>query len=292
MYGYLYDVCTEFEPRMPSLRLTPEEMLLECVTVLDDLKEHPDGQCRYINKLWNVIGQDLKARSLLGFDDGELDCGTTLIYCAILSLLDQCGADYADATIMQRSFLKSEPVDELQMQIESTCSFFLVFGNYAQPLSPYVMNYMQNPDEWQSEELKDLLKKLSPEGRRRASATMASAPTVPADSGSTDVPMQEVIPVSQLTNRQLIFLFEAMLDVQFTSTETNLKAMAHLLAAVSGRSEQSLRTKINEIKALRDSAKSDLSIQQDKRRVIELLRKINADTAPALAQKIERGMEV
>ena len=47
-----------------------------------------------------------------------------------------------------------------------------------------------------------------------------------------------------LTNRQLIILFEHMLNVSLTSDSTNIKALANLLSAINGRSANSIRTNI------------------------------------------------
>lgn len=48
-----------------------------------------------------------------------------------------------------------------------------------------------------------------------------------------------------LTNRQLIIMSEALLDVSLSSQFTNIKALARFISKVSGRSEGSIRTCIN-----------------------------------------------
>ena len=48
-----------------------------------------------------------------------------------------------------------------------------------------------------------------------------------------------------LTNRQLVIMSEALLDISLSSQFTNIKALARFISKVSGRSEGSIRTCIN-----------------------------------------------
>lgn len=88
--------------------------------------------------------------------------------------------------------------------------------------------------------------------------------------------------VDQLTNRQLIILFENLLNVALQSEYTNISAFADLISRVSGRSSGSVRQKI-----MAGNSYDDVSIKQDVRKLIALVEPISKEKAEILRRNIE-----
>ena len=87
-----------------------------------------------------------------------------------------------------------------------------------------------------------------------------------------------------LTNRQLVILMTALLDLSLDPEFVNQKALARLIAAVSGKSVESIR------QAIIEASKKGFETQaarQDSRTVAELLEKLS----PKLATQLRNGAE-
>ncbi len=91
--------------------------------------------------------------------------------------------------------------------------------------------YMQDDDEWISDNICDMLKGLPDEVYKKA------------DEGKDE---SSVSSGNQLTNRQLIILFMHILNLGNNSRDVNVKAFAELIAKVSGKSSGSIRQKLME----------------------------------------------
>jgi hypothetical protein len=92
-----------------------------------------------------------------------------------------------------------------------------------------VQLYMNNEDDWLSDEIEEILDNTT---------------TI-----QQEIPQKKVeneTKTIQLTNRQLMILFDLFLNKGFSTEFCNQKALATLLSRVSGRSEGSIRQKIRE----------------------------------------------
>ncbi len=85
----------------------------------------------------------------------------------------------------------------------------------------------------------------------------------------------------QLSNRQLIILFEAILDISLSSADTNIKALAKLLSQVSGRSQGSIRGLISTVDYENQQTKQDAEI------VASLLKPLKPDIAESILNNIK-----
>lgn len=94
----------------------------------------------------------------------------------------------------------------------------------------------------------ECLQIITPDGTQvRIGPEFLSAAPAPQQqlSPRSQNPEKECIPSTALTNRQLVIMSEALLDVSLSSQFTNIKALARFISKVSGRSEGSIRTCIN-----------------------------------------------
>lgn len=85
-----------------------------------------------------------------------------------------------------------------------------------------------------------------------------------------------------MSNRQLVIMSEALLDVSLSSQFTNIKALARFISKVSGRSEGSIRTCINH-----GIDYDNAFVKNDVEAVASLLDAIKPDVAEMLRKNIE-----
>jgi hypothetical protein len=85
-----------------------------------------------------------------------------------------------------------------------------------------------------------------------------------------------------LSNRQLVIMSEALLDVSLSSQFTNIKALARFISKVSGRSEGSIRTCINN-----GIDYDNAHVRNDVESVAILLEPIKPELADVLRKNIE-----
>ena len=102
----------------------------------------------------------------------------------------------------------------------------------------------------------------------------------------SQTPEKESIPhesaTTALTNRQLVIMSEALLDVSLSSQFTNIKALARFISKVSGRSEGSIRTCINN-----GIDYDNAHVRNDVEAVATLLDAIKPELAQLLRNNIE-----
>lgn len=129
-----------------------------------------------------------------------------------------------------------------------------------------ITDYMASEDEWLSDEIEEVLEK-TPES------------TVNLTNIERDIKNGQ-----QLTSRQIVILFDLLLDVSLSSNYTNVSALAALISQVSGYDKQGVRTRINELcKKGYDSP----SIRHDIETLAALFDTLKPDTAQKLRNLVK-----
>lgn len=95
--------------------------------------------------------------------------------------------------------------------------------------------------------------------------------------------------VKMLTNRQLVILFQQLLNVPLSSESTNISALARLISRVSGGKESSIRTQINNMK---DIDFSDRNVAVDIQEIADLLEDISKEVKKNHAECLLRMSKV
>lgn len=96
----------------------------------------------------------------------------------------------------------------------------------------------------------------------------------------TDVTGAESIATPQLTNRQLVILFTALMDLSLDSEKLSKTGLSRLLSAVSGRSQEGLRKTIQEV------SKNGYETPEARQDVL-LVANLIENMAPRLANKLK-----
>ncbi len=85
----------------------------------------------------------------------------------------------------------------------------------------------------------------------------------------------------KLTIRQLVILFESLMDITLSSSESNISAFSRLIGCATGKSDNSIRQI-----AMRHSYENKQT-KQDAKEVAELLRPVKPDLAEKILNNIE-----
>ena len=217
--------CKKYEAQPKGFKLSPEELFWECMMVLDDIKESPEDARFQLQDFWNekvVDYEDLSSN--VSRDDIEVAANMVTMCVAIcLNGLDL--SLYNTLTSVLISQLSGEESTVIEMRECFTANIYRLGED---KFNSAVAEYMDS-DVFESEDIEGLLEDL-PEPTSRNEE----------EKKSTDGQSE------QLTNRQLMILFDLFLNKGFSTEYCNQNALATLLSRVSGRSMGSIRQKIRE----------------------------------------------
>lgn len=217
------------EREMTRFRFSVEELFLEVMRIVDQAKESPRDAREEYADLWNTLFCKYRDIDIADSKETEIEMAVSeVIYVSqhLLGMLESSRYASLCLELTGQISLNSAQGYEKMMQIFVPEMYKLK----EETLRARIEAYMQNYDEWISDNICDMLKEL-PEERKNV------------DEGQDE---SSVSSGEQLTNRQLIILFMHILNLGNNSRDVNVKAFAELIAKVSGRSSGSIRQKLME----------------------------------------------
>lgn len=265
LYKMMSKGARELEKQMAHFRFAVEELFVEVMTMMDAVKEDAESASGVYEDYWNTLYCDLRDLDTADSDDGELRLATSEVVYLAMQLLAMCqGRRYTNisACLMgQLAECHPEAFDELNKLFMPE-----VWRLDEDKVKARIQAYMEDEEEWISDDIADMLENL-PDDKL---ALEEECKTKPTKDGS------------QLTNRQLVILFECLLDITLNAQYTNIKALSHLLSKVSGNSEGGIRTLI--YKGVDYEAKQTID---DVKLLAELVNPIQ----PKLAEKLRNNID-
>lgn len=230
IWDALQNPSRKYERELKHLKLSSEEVLLECFTILDTVKESPKRATFLMQGIWDSVYCDLRDLDLGDAEDEELELGASIIVYSVMLLLSFCnGSHYTKLTtlLIDQLYQHGDNIfDQLQADFMPN-----VWRLGEEHLKAYVIEYMDSEDLWLSDELMDKLKDI---------------PRMAVVSADNRKPTNDEKKVDTLSNKQLIILFEQMLNIPLTPEYTNQNALAKLISRVSGNSPGSIRQRIRD----------------------------------------------
>lgn len=217
------------EREMTRFRFSVEELFLEVMRIVDQAKESPRDAREEYADLWNTLFCKYRDIDTADSKETEIEMAVSeVIYVSqhLLGMLESSRYASLCLELTGQISLNSAQGYEKMMQIFVPEMYKLK----EEALRARIEAYMQDDDEWISDNICDMLKEL-PEERKKV------------DEGQDE---SSVSSGNQLTNRQLIILFMHILNLGNNSRDVNVKAFAELIAKVSGRSSGSIRQKLME----------------------------------------------
>lgn len=250
----------EMEVAAKGFRLAPEEVFWQVTIVLDVVKEQQEDCLLDIRSLWNNIFADY--RDLSGIDEGIEDFASLTVFCIqiCLAALDEPLYRTMAAAIGEQLALRNQPTQRTQASVLNNIARIDI-----RKFKAAVQAYMNSDEEWLSDEIVEVLE----------------------DTPNVQMPLPEKKEETetkspQLTNRQLMILFDLFLNKGFSPDYCNQDALAKLLSQVSGRSKGSIRQKIREgVDYETEEARNDVKL------LATLLEPVDATLATKMRNLIE-----
>lgn len=260
LYKVLRAPCSEWQVQLRWL--SPEDVALECLRVLDLVKEDPDEASFELRPLWTDIYNDLRGQAPSVAADEDVCLATDItFYAPLLMLSYAAGHFYTELTGELTAQWQEHAADPTRVIESFTPTVARLRGD---KLSRAVDEYMAS-DEFLSDELDEIISELD-------------EPNAQSDS-KDEAKTNE----GQLSNQQLIILFEHFLNVSLSPQYVSIKAFASLIAKVSGRSAGSIRTRIGKDGIDYDSPQA----KADVRTLAELVRPVSEEAAQKILNIIE-----
>ena len=214
----------EFEAEATGFRLSPEEVFWQVVVVLDKVKEYQEDALIDIRGLWDDIYVDYRD---LSDDDKGLDLFTAItVFCVQTCLVMLNAPLYRTmaSIIGEQLAKKDQPSHKMEAAVLNNITRI-----GTDKFKAAVQVYMNSEEDWLSDEIEEVLD---------------TTPNI--QQGIPQKKEDNETKAIQLTNRQLMILFDLFLNKGFSTEFCNQRALATLLSRVSGRSEGSIRQKIRE----------------------------------------------
>ena len=214
----------EFEAEATGFRLSPEEVFWQVVVVLDKVKEYQEDALIDIRGLWDDIYVDYRD---LSDDEDGLDLFTAItVFCVQTCLVMLNAPLYRTMTsiIGEQLAKKDQPSHKMEAAVLNNITRI-----GTDKFKAAVQVYMNSEEDWLSDEIEEVLD---------------TTPNI--QQGIPQKKEDNETKAIQLTNRQLMILFDLFLNKCFSTEFCNQRALATLLSRVSGRSEGSIRQKIRE----------------------------------------------
>ncbi len=267
MWIALQNPCRHMECELKKFHLSPEEVFFECITVLDDIKENPKYAKTTIEGLADQVFIDFREIDTSCTDSKELKLATCVVLYSLLSLLNETQTGYYTRLCLSLTDNIRKEGDDVYNHLAEIFNTHIFTTFQDDALSLYISNYMNDSELWLSDEIGDLLKTVP-------KMVVESNKEIPE--GDTDDKTE------QLTNRQLILLFEVILNIPLTPEFTNQKALAKLLSKVSGRSAEAIRQKI-----MQGVNYDEPSVKKDVKALVSLIKPLS----PRFAEIMENNIE-
>ena len=217
--------CKKYEAQPKGFKLSPEELFWECMMVLDDIKESPEDARFQLQDFWNEKVVDYEDLSGNVPRDNIEVAANMVTMCVAICLNGLDLSLYNTLTSVLISQINGEEPSVIEMRECFTANIYRLGED---KFNTAVAEYMDS-DVFESEDIEGFLEDL-PEPPSRNEE----------EKKSTDGQYE------QLTNRQLMILFDLFLNKGFSTEYCNQNALATLLSRVSGRSMGSIRQKIRE----------------------------------------------
>ena len=256
--------CRSYEAEARGFCIAAEEVFLEVMSVLDNTKENPAEALFNVRGLWDELIVDYRDLATDNIPDDDIKACVSEVMTVLALYFQESATSLCNtlaAEFMRQLVAHGAPTTDM---VERFCSNFVRLGNNV--VGEAVRAYMKS-DVFLSNDMNDMLQAL-PEPRIKAC--------------DANHETKKGKGVEQLTNRQLMILFDLFLNKGFKPEYCNQNALAKLLSRVSGNSEGSIRQKI------REGVDYDVEeVKNDVRLLAELLRPIDVNLAEKMKNLIE-----
>lgn len=246
---------------MKEFRMSAEEVFVECLSLMDDVKEcrDKDNLKNVLEGKWNALFCEM--RDMCGnAPEAELQQATNEVLSAAAVLLSYSSNHrdtYASVLIMQEMVQAGENIDLFQKAYMEQ-----IWKVDEQKVRKAVQEYMAC-GEYLSDKIFGYLKRH---------------PQEEVVMGAEEQKVEK-----RLTNRQTAILISQLLDVPISSEFINIKGLAKLISMVSGNSEGSIRQLLIKMK---DIDYAEKTVMDDITEIVDLLNDIQQGLGDGFQKKV------
>lgn len=261
LFRALFAPCKARERTMKEFRMSAEEVFVECLSLMDDVKEcgDKDNLKNVLEGKWNALFCEM--RDMCGnAPEAELQQATNEVLSAAAVLLSYSSNHrdtYASVLIMQEMVQAGENIDLFQKAYMEQ-----IWKVDEQKVRKAVQEYMAC-GEYLSDKIFGYLKRH---------------PQEEVVMGAEEQKVEK-----RLTNRQTAILISQLLDVPISSEFINIKGLAKLISMVSGNSEGSIRQLLIKMK---DIDYAEKTVMDDITEIVDLLNDIQQGLGDGFQKKV------
>ena len=253
----LYSTCKHTEKSLKIFRLYAEQMVLECITIIDSIRSRdPQDAKSYIGTLWDELYCDYRELSPENTPEQELKTVVATILHGVVLILSHCQNYVTFYLSLENSILSqcTHPIDGLYCPEINDQYSASTFKFDEKQLCDEITRYFESND-FISDDLKGTI-----------TSSIEENDEVSTTSGNT-----------QITYRQLVILFEQILNVSLNANFSNQSELARFIGFVSGKNPEKLRKLIS-----KGLDYSDRQTSRDIEYLAKRLEPINAKIASTL----------
>ena len=250
LYSHIAAPAKEMECRLEMLRISPEELFVECVSQLDSFLDHPGAYGEIeAPSLWNDYFCQLREESTQRITVKELELGATELTYVMNYLL--CAMTHRMiATQAMLKLTQSLMAHADAFTAVEACFQPKIWTSHANQFVAKLGQYAEGQERL-SASLLGLMEEANQQATQQAMAA-AQSPKM------TSTAMEEEEEGERFTLRQTIILCQELLNIPLDTEYTNLSQLARFIHRLTGYKMQSVRTAINKLKGLDQLPQKDL----------------------------------
>ena len=239
--------CAVYESNSAGFKISAEELLWECFSILDEIKENPQSACIKYQALWNDL---LNNYIDLGKEHALQDIKTAV--CEVLMVVAICLGFLSNSLYNTLNLLIMEQIatnySNYTPMLESFTSNLYRLGE--DKLKLFIEEYMDS-SQFVSDEITELIETTKQ---------------------GTESP-------NQLTITQCIFFFAGLFNLSLDSDFTTQSRLAEFIASITPHQAESIRTRISELQKLEKKDNFSSKINKDIEYVAKILEEYNKQAA-------------
>lgn len=227
LYRMIVVPSKEIEQKLSRVRLSPEELFLECLTQLDKALDNPEAYKRGARMLWDDYFCELRDSSPSDTTEGELGLAATEICFVMSFIFNSIETRLTVKTIMPKIVKKMIEHEELYDKVEQSFKKTLPFpetDRCIQELQTYVAEG-KKLSQTILDQLEDWGEGNSMSGENEFSESK-----------------DDLYPTWQI-----VILFQELLNISTNAGVINVTEFAKFIHKVTGRKTTSIRTIINRL---------------------------------------------
>lgn len=243
LYLLIKAPCAVYESNSTGFKISAEELLWECFSILDEIKENPQSACIKYQALWNEL-----FNNFVDLNQESNPQDTKIAVCEVMIVIAICLGYLPNSLYNKLNLLIMEQIATQYPDYTPILDSFTsnLYRLEEDKLKVFIEEYM-NSSQFISDEITEL---------------------VETTKLGTDSP-------NQLNITQCIFFFIGEFNLSLDSDFTTQSRLAEFIASITPYQAESIRTRISELQKLHKKGNFSKQINKDIEKVAKILEAYN-----------------